>query len=107
MLVSIRKKVNETKRLENLNTPEGCKTAGVVIRHAFRSASFEGFVIACGKSQFDGACRCVDLARICRKLGLYLEPEEAQHISSEIGHNDFVSSSDLLAYFIQLIQSSD
>ena len=101
--VSLRRKIDHSKRLDNLDTVSGNRTAGVSIRHAFRSSSAHGSVIMDGTGKYDAAVRSVDLGRVCRHLGLTLSEHEAEHISALIQKGDSICSSDLLRYFTQLM----
>ena len=85
----------------------GNRTGGVLLRHAFRQASANGSVITAGSGKYDASCRIEDLYHICLRVGLDLSAQELEFVTSKIDPTrcGFVSSSDLLDAFSNMLQS--
>ena len=100
----------QASRLRTLASgdPKEVATAGVVIRHIFRSRNSGGGTTTSSSEGFDVTVRCLHLKAICINLGLDLTSKELAFLQSRVDPTGVgvVSSSDVLAFFIALTRQS-
>ena len=104
--VSVRRKVRQNRKLEALDPVSGHRTAGVVVRHAFRDTLVAGAVPTTKEGHFESSIRVIDLPRVCSRLNLELSAVEMQYLTSQVDASatGFIDSSALLYYLTTLVQ---